>query len=129
MGNNNHMETKTTIRCDCMKFTGVFFLFSSLSRPACLPAPSTHKSLTEDRLSFLLHLIEEELDCRAETDKVQFKHTSDLLQVHIPACALALCGWDSRYGGHNGAFPLLRGQERGFSRISDMEKVGGEGVK
>lgn len=54
------------------------------------------QSLTEEKISLLLHLIEEELERKSPGEKMPVKLGSDLLQVHVPACVLALCGWTCR---------------------------------
>ncbi|KAM3924280.1 zinc finger C3HC-type protein 1 [Leptodactylus fuscus] len=48
--------------------------------------------LTEETVSLLLHLIEDELQGRENSSR---NLVSDSLQVHISACILALCGWNS----------------------------------
>ncbi|KAL7979849.1 hypothetical protein Chor_008187, partial [Crotalus horridus] len=63
------------------------------------------QALTEEKVSFLLQLIEEEQQqegeeeeekCKTEGEKTSAKRPLDLLHVHITACILALCGWTSR---------------------------------
>ncbi|XP_075201468.1 zinc finger C3HC-type protein 1 isoform X2 [Anomaloglossus baeobatrachus] len=49
--------------------------------------------LTEETVSLLLRLIEDELQGR---ENAPHSLASDSLQVHISACILALCGWTSR---------------------------------
>ncbi|XP_075713646.1 zinc finger C3HC-type protein 1 [Rhinoderma darwinii] len=57
--------------------------------------------LTEDIVSLLLHLIEDELQGR---ENAPHSFVSDSLQVHISACILALCGWNS--SPSSGSLPL-----------------------
>ncbi|XP_030436171.1 nuclear-interacting partner of ALK [Gopherus evgoodei] len=64
-----------------------------LQLPSLKPEDLKNMSLTEDKISLLLHLIEEELECKTEEEKTPVKLGSDLFQVHVPACILALCGW------------------------------------
>lgn len=51
--------------------------------------------LTEDKLSALLHLVEDELDFQIDDRKTTSKLGSDI-QVHATACVLSLCGWACR---------------------------------
>lgn len=48
--------------------------------------------LTEDKISLLLHLLEDELDHRTNERKTATKLGSDI-QVHVTACILSVCGW------------------------------------
>uniref|UniRef100_A0A8C8SL41 Zinc finger C3HC-type containing 1 n=1 Tax=Pelusios castaneus TaxID=367368 RepID=A0A8C8SL41_9SAUR len=64
-----------------------------LQLPSLKPEDLKNMSLTEDKISLLLHLIEEELECKTEGAKTPVNLGSDILQVHVPACILALCGW------------------------------------
>uniref|UniRef100_A0A670YZ09 Zinc finger C3HC-type containing 1 n=1 Tax=Pseudonaja textilis TaxID=8673 RepID=A0A670YZ09_PSETE len=69
-----------------------------LQLPSLKPDSLKNVSLTEDKVSFLLQWIEEkekeeEEHCRTEGEKTSAKPPSDLLQVHITASILALCGW------------------------------------
>ncbi|XP_069852859.1 zinc finger C3HC-type protein 1 [Dipodomys merriami] len=48
--------------------------------------------LTEDKISHLLHLLEDELDPVTEERKTASKLGSDI-QVQVTACVLSLCGW------------------------------------
>ncbi|XP_056429124.1 zinc finger C3HC-type protein 1 isoform X2 [Hyla sarda] len=57
--------------------------------------------VTEDTVSRLLHLIEDELQGR---DNATYSLLGDSLQVHISACILALCGWNSSHSCSS--FPL-----------------------
>lgn len=51
--------------------------------------------LTEDAVSALLHLLEDELDFHADDRKTTSKLGSDV-QVQATACVLSLCGWACR---------------------------------
>lgn len=51
--------------------------------------------LTEDKISLLLHLLEDELDHRTDERKTATKLGSDI-QVHVTACILSVCGWACR---------------------------------
>ncbi|XP_075781471.1 zinc finger C3HC-type protein 1 [Pelodiscus sinensis] len=64
-----------------------------LQLPSLKPEDLKNMSLTEDKISLLLHLIEEELECKTEGGKTPTKTGSDIFQIHVPACILALCGW------------------------------------
>lgn len=48
--------------------------------------------LTEDKITLLLHLLEDELDHRTDERKTAIKLGSDI-QVHVTACILSVCGW------------------------------------
>ncbi|NXG76191.1 NIPA protein, partial [Baryphthengus martii] len=50
-------------------------------------------SLTEEKITLLLQLIGEELEHKIEEEKPPMKFATEILQVHVPACILALCGW------------------------------------
>ncbi|XP_015264232.1 PREDICTED: nuclear-interacting partner of ALK isoform X2 [Gekko japonicus] len=78
-----------------------------LQLPSLKPEDLKHMSLSEEKISLLLHLIEEELDCKAEGGKPATKRPSDLLQVHIPACVLAFCGWTSSPSSGSIPLPLI----------------------
>ncbi|KAM6306707.1 zinc finger C3HC-type protein 1-like [Podargus strigoides] len=64
-----------------------------LQLPSLRPEDIKHMSLTEEKISLLLQLIEEELEHKMEGEKPPMKFAMEILQVHIPACILALCGW------------------------------------
>ncbi|XP_054844535.1 zinc finger C3HC-type protein 1 [Eublepharis macularius] len=78
-----------------------------LQLPSLKPEDLKNMSLTEEKISLLLHLIEEELDHKVEGEKTAAKRPSDLLQVHIPACVLALCGWASSPSSGSIPLPLI----------------------
>uniref|UniRef100_A0A8C9Q208 Zinc finger C3HC-type containing 1 n=1 Tax=Spermophilus dauricus TaxID=99837 RepID=A0A8C9Q208_SPEDA len=63
-----------------------------LQLPSLRPEDLKTMCLTEDKISLLLHLLEDELDHRTEERKTPSKLGSDI-QVHITACVLSLCGW------------------------------------
>uniref|UniRef100_UPI00398F3B78 zinc finger C3HC-type protein 1 n=1 Tax=Pristiophorus japonicus TaxID=55135 RepID=UPI00398F3B78 len=50
-------------------------------------------TITEESISFLLQLVEDELKCRIVSDSPGLKSSADLLPIHIAACILALSGW------------------------------------
>ncbi|NXP64125.1 NIPA protein, partial [Chloropsis cyanopogon] len=65
-----------------------------LQLPSLRPEDLKTMSLTEERIARLLQLIGEELQHRGtEGEKAPGKFSTELLQVHVPACVLALCGW------------------------------------
>ncbi|NXK47734.1 NIPA protein, partial [Chauna torquata] len=64
-----------------------------LQLPSLRAEDMKNMSLTEEKISLLLQLIREELEHRAEGEKPPMKFASEILQVHVPACILALCGW------------------------------------
>ncbi|KAM7127648.1 LOW QUALITY PROTEIN: zinc finger C3HC-type protein 1 [Ciconia maguari] len=64
-----------------------------LQLPSLRPEDMKHMSLTEEKISLLLQLIGEELDHKTEGEKAPMKFATESLQVHVPACILALCGW------------------------------------
>ncbi|CAL8318399.1 unnamed protein product [Lota lota] len=55
--------------------------------PAMKPEHLKSMSLTEDMISILLHLIEEEQRKRGAA------HSSDALAIQVAACIVSLCGW------------------------------------
>uniref|UniRef100_A0A8I3P4R8 Zinc finger C3HC-type containing 1 n=2 Tax=Canis lupus familiaris TaxID=9615 RepID=A0A8I3P4R8_CANLF len=63
-----------------------------LQLPSLRPEDLKTMCLTEDKISLLLHLLEDELDCRTEERKTTSKLGSDI-QVHVTACVLSVCGW------------------------------------
>lgn len=58
---------------------------------------SALQSLTEEKISLLLQLIAEELEHKTDGEKPPMKFATEILQVHVPACILALCGWTCRW--------------------------------
>lgn len=59
--------------------------------------PCAPQSLTEERITLLLQLIGEELEHKGtEGEKPPGKVSTESLQVQVPACILALCGWTCR---------------------------------
>lgn len=66
-------------------------------RLPALPPFSAPQSLTEEKITLLLQLIREELEHKTEGEKPLMKFTTEALQVHVPACVLALCGWTCRW--------------------------------
>uniref|UniRef100_A0A7N5KN24 Zinc finger C3HC-type containing 1 n=1 Tax=Ailuropoda melanoleuca TaxID=9646 RepID=A0A7N5KN24_AILME len=63
-----------------------------LQLPSLRPEDLKTMCLTEDKVSLLLHLLEDELDHRTDERKTASKLGSDI-QVHVTACVLSLCGW------------------------------------
>ncbi|KAM9246705.1 zinc finger C3HC-type protein 1 [Leptosomus discolor] len=63
-----------------------------LQLPSLRPEDMKNMSLTEEKVSLLLHLIGEELEHKTEGEK-PLKLATEILPVHVPACILALCGW------------------------------------
>lgn len=61
-----------------------------LQLPSLRPEDLKTMCLTEDKLSLLLHLLEDELDHRTDERKTTIKLGSDI-QVHVTACIL--CVW------------------------------------
>ncbi|NWX39455.1 NIPA protein, partial [Steatornis caripensis] len=64
-----------------------------LQLPSLRPEDMKNMSLTEEKISLLLQLIGEELEHKTEGEKPPMKFATEILQVHVPACVLALCGW------------------------------------
>ncbi|NWS61702.1 NIPA protein, partial [Chunga burmeisteri] len=64
-----------------------------LQLPSLRPEDVKNMSLTEEKISLLLQLIGEELEHKTEGEKPPMKFATEILQVHVPACILALCGW------------------------------------
>ncbi|NXK42266.1 NIPA protein, partial [Piprites chloris] len=79
--------------------------FQSLCRlelqlPALRPEDLGSMALSEERLRLLLELLEDELEPRREGEKPPGKFSTETLQGHVvPACILALCGWNCSAGG------------------------------
>uniref|UniRef100_A0A8C6HTC1 Zinc finger, C3HC type 1 n=1 Tax=Mus spicilegus TaxID=10103 RepID=A0A8C6HTC1_MUSSI len=63
-----------------------------LQLPSLRPEDLKTMCLTEDAVSALLHLLEDELDFHADDRKTTSKLGSDV-QVQATACVLSLCGW------------------------------------
>ncbi|CAO2603034.1 Zinc finger C3HC-type protein 1 [Lemmus lemmus] len=63
-----------------------------LQLPSLRPEDLKTMCLTEDKISVLLHLLEDELESQADDRKTPSKLGSDM-QVHVTACVLSLCGW------------------------------------
>ncbi|XP_036764931.2 zinc finger C3HC-type protein 1 isoform X1 [Manis pentadactyla] len=63
-----------------------------LQLPSLRPEDLKTMCLTEDKISLLLHLLEEELDHRTDEKRNTTKLGSDV-HVLITACILSLCGW------------------------------------
>uniref|UniRef100_A0A8C2MJE1 Zinc finger, C3HC type 1 n=1 Tax=Cricetulus griseus TaxID=10029 RepID=A0A8C2MJE1_CRIGR len=63
-----------------------------LQLPSLRPEDLKSMCLTEDKISVLLHLLEDEFDYQSDDRKTTSKLGSDM-QVHITACVLSLCGW------------------------------------
>lgn len=63
-----------------------------LQLPSLRPEDIKTMCLTEDKISLLLHLLEDELDHRTDERKTATKLGSDI-QVHVTACILSVCGW------------------------------------
>ncbi|XP_074880637.1 zinc finger C3HC-type protein 1 isoform X2 [Buteo buteo] len=64
-----------------------------LQLPSLRQEDMKNMSLTEEKISLLLQLIGEELEHKTEGEKPPLKFATEILQVHVPACILALCGW------------------------------------
>lgn len=52
--------------------------------------------MTEDKISLLLNLVEDELDHGTDERKTATKLGSDIIQIHVTACILSVCGWACR---------------------------------
>uniref|UniRef100_F6T411 Zinc finger C3HC-type containing 1 n=1 Tax=Callithrix jacchus TaxID=9483 RepID=F6T411_CALJA len=63
-----------------------------LQLPSLRPEDLKSMCLTEDKISLLLHLLEDELDHQTDERKSTTKLGSDI-QVHVTACILSVCGW------------------------------------
>ncbi|XP_041059580.1 nuclear-interacting partner of ALK isoform X2 [Carcharodon carcharias] len=50
-------------------------------------------TVTEETISSLLQLVEDELKCATVPDSLGLKISADVLPVHLSACILALSGW------------------------------------
>ncbi|XP_073435286.1 zinc finger C3HC-type protein 1 isoform X2 [Dendrobates tinctorius] len=72
-----------------------------LQLPSLKPDHLKSMDITEETVSLLLHLVEDELQGRENSTHCL---VSESLQVHISACILALCGWNS--SPSSGSLPL-----------------------
>lgn len=63
-----------------------------LQLPSLRPEDLKTMGLTEDKMSVLLHLLEDELGHQTDGRKTPSKLGSDM-QVRVIACVLSLCGW------------------------------------
>nr|KAF6419743.1 zinc finger C3HC-type containing 1 [Rousettus aegyptiacus] len=63
-----------------------------LQLPSLRPEDLKIMSLTEDKISLLLHLLEDELNHQTDERKTATKLGTDI-QVHVTACILSVCGW------------------------------------
>ncbi|KAM4748384.1 zinc finger C3HC-type protein 1 [Rhinophrynus dorsalis] len=66
-----------------------------LQLPSLRPEDLKSMDLTEETVSVLLQLIEDEIRLKEGRENIACSLVSDSLQVHISACILALCGWNS----------------------------------
>ncbi|CAH2275455.1 nuclear-interacting partner of ALK [Pelobates cultripes] len=65
-----------------------------LQLPSLKSEDLKNMDLTEDTVSLLLHLIDDELKAKEGRENLARSVVSDSLHVHISACILALCGWN-----------------------------------
>ncbi|KAM6152626.1 zinc finger C3HC-type protein 1 [Erethizon dorsatum] len=63
-----------------------------LQLPSLRPEDLKTMCLTEDKVSLLLNLLEDELGHRTDERKATSKLSADI-QVHVTACILSVCGW------------------------------------
>ncbi|KAG8440092.1 hypothetical protein GDO86_006036 [Hymenochirus boettgeri] len=63
--------------------------------PSLKPEDLKNVDITEDTVGHLLRLIEDELKPKEGKDCLSHTLASDSLHVHISACILALCGWNT----------------------------------
>ncbi|NXD87614.1 NIPA protein, partial [Halcyon senegalensis] len=88
-----------------------------LQLPSLRPEDMKNMSLTEERITLLLQLIGEELEHKIEEDKPPMKFATEVLQVHVPACILALCGWTCRW------VKLCTAPVRGFDLLLELSRA------
>ncbi|NXU34141.1 NIPA protein, partial [Drymodes brunneopygia] len=98
-----------------------------LQLPSLRPEDLKTMSLTEERITWLLQLVGEELEHKGtEGEKPPGKFSTETLQVRVPACILALCGWTCRWAGLQGqpAMSLmLWGGHESSGRLGEMWNV------
>ncbi|NXM36909.1 NIPA protein, partial [Oxyruncus cristatus] len=71
-----------------------------LQLPALRPEDLGTMALSEERLRLLLELLEDEPEPRREGEKPPGKFSTETLPGHVvPACVLALCGWNCSASG------------------------------
>ncbi|NXW60172.1 NIPA protein, partial [Eurystomus gularis] len=64
-----------------------------LQLPSLRSEDMKNMCLMEEKVSLLLQLIGEELEHKTEEEKPPMKFATEILQVQVSACILALCGW------------------------------------
>ncbi|KAL0963055.1 hypothetical protein UPYG_G00349130 [Umbra pygmaea] len=72
--------------------------------PALKPEQLQSMSLTEDVISILLQLIEDE---QQKQDTPPLKSSSEVLAVQVAACIVALCGWAGTPAVNSASLPIL----------------------
>ncbi|KAM5255221.1 zinc finger C3HC-type protein 1 isoform 3-T3 [Ctenodactylus gundi] len=77
-----------------------------LQLPFLRPEDLKSMCFTEDRISVLLHLLEDELDHQTDERKTSSKLGSDI-QVHVTACILSACGWACSSSLESMQLPLI----------------------
>ncbi|XP_045144862.1 nuclear-interacting partner of ALK [Echinops telfairi] len=88
------LDEPDVLLCEVVdRFQGLCHL--DLQLPSLRPEDLKTMCFTEDKISLLLQLLEEELDHRAGEKKMTTKLGSDI-QVHVTACILSVCGWACR---------------------------------
>ncbi|CAB1346229.1 unnamed protein product, partial [Coregonus sp. 'balchen'] len=96
--------------------------------PAMKPELLKTMSLTEDVISVLLQLIEDE---QKKQGRSPLKSTSEALAVQVAACIVALCGWAGSPALHAMSLPLLTCsfcmRKVGLWNFHQMEGTGKDG--
>ncbi|XP_069317643.1 zinc finger C3HC-type protein 1 isoform X2 [Eulemur rufifrons] len=87
-----------------------------LQLPSLRPEDLKTMCLTEDKISLLLHLLEDELDHQTDERKTTSKLGSDI-QVHVTACILSMCGW-----AYSSPIPGLEGRPERFPLVPESPR-------
>ncbi|XP_017270242.3 nuclear-interacting partner of ALK [Kryptolebias marmoratus] len=92
--------------------------------PAMRPEQLKFMSLTEDVISVVLHLIEEEQKRKGGTP------SSEALAVQVAACIVSLCGWAASSALHSMNLPILTCsycmRKVGLWNFHQLEGIGGD---
>ncbi|NXG16294.1 NIPA protein, partial [Grallaria varia] len=90
-------EPRVLLREFLEHFQSLFPL--ELQLPWLRPEDLTHMCLPEERLGLLLQLLQDELEHEPEAEEGTGKFSVEFPQAHVvPACVLALCGWNGSAG-------------------------------
>ncbi|XP_028255418.1 zinc finger C3HC-type protein 1 [Parambassis ranga] len=116
-------EPSTLLTAFLERFQSACLLTQQL--PAMKPEQLKSMSLTEDVISVILQLIEEEQKRKGGTP------CSQSLAVQVAACIVSLCGWAASPALHAMSLPILTCaycmRKVGLWNFHQMEEIGGDG--